>query len=257
MKIEHYSPSGSLKPYIKTFMIIESEHGVENRLLPDTSVALAFRLSGDMTYTAEGNTYNLPSAVITGLRKSPRMVRYSAQTSNLIVLFKEGGAAAFFKEPIHELFGKSISLDELIPRNKLNQIEEQLNEANNNYKRIQKAEDFFLSLLRNQKEDKLVDHAIQKINMANGNISIKNLANILSLSQDPFEKRFRRMVGISPKKFSSIVRLKNLIKNYSPTENLTSIAHTAGYFDQAHFIKDFESFTGQPPLQFFKTSSWW
>jgi len=33
--------------------------------------------------------------------------------------------------------------------------------------------------------------------------------------------------------------------------NLTSLAYENGYYDQAHFIKDFKEFTGISPKSFF------
>lgn len=35
MKIERYRPGDTLAPFIKAYMIIESETGMENRILPD------------------------------------------------------------------------------------------------------------------------------------------------------------------------------------------------------------------------------
>lgn len=33
--------------------------------------------------------------------------------------------------------------------------------------------------------------------------------------------------------------------------NLTALAYDAGYYDQAHFIKDFKEFVGISPKQFY------
>jgi AraC-like DNA-binding protein len=84
-----------------------------------------------------------------------------------------------------------------------------------------------------------------------GNIRITELAKQLHISQSPLEKRFRQAVGASPKKFASVVRLKNAIKEYSPQNSLTDLGYEAGFYDQAHFIKEFKSFTGETPEIFF------
>jgi AraC-like DNA-binding protein len=257
MKIEHYIPTNTLKPFITAFMVLETEQGTENKVLPDTSIVLAFRFKGSVSYKEHDNNHNLPSSVITGLRKSPRLICYSDKAACLLVIFKEGGAAAIFKEPLHELFGQSLSLDELIPRNQLQRIEEQLNEADNNQQRISIVERFLFSMLNERGTDQLIDHAIKQIKMAKGDIKIRNMVRSLPLSLDPFEKRFRRVVGISPKQFADIIRLRNLIDHYSASESLTNMALTSGYFDQAHFIKDFRSFTGLAPQQFFRSAAWW
>jgi AraC-like DNA-binding protein len=58
-------------------------------------------------------------------------------------------------------------------------------------------------------------------------------------------------VGTSPKKFASIVRLKHVIHQYNPDHSLTELAYEAGFYDQAHFIKEFKLFTGATPEKFF------
>jgi methylphosphotriester-DNA--protein-cysteine methyltransferase len=255
--MKQFLPCTILQPFIKSFLIIESEQGMVNRILPDTSIVMAFRLKGQVTYTENGTYHNLPSSVITGIRESSRLIDYSKNAATLLVIFHEGGAAAFFKEPLHELSGISVSLDYLIHCSRLQTIEEQLAETHSNSNRIQTVEEFLLSELKKTQADLLIQEAIQKIKFSKGDIKIKDLLTGLPISRDPFEKRFRRITGTSPKQFSGIVRLKNLINNYSGSTNLTDAAHKAGYFDQAHFIKDFRSFTGQTPHDFFKSATWW
>src|SRR5882762_1702502 len=118
--MEQFLPSPILQPYIKTFLFIESEQRMVNRLLPDTSIVIAFRLRGNVTFTDNGTTQNFPQSVISGIRESSRLVDYAKDTANLLVIFKEGGAAAFFKEPLHELGSLSVSLDYLIQKSKVN-----------------------------------------------------------------------------------------------------------------------------------------
>jgi AraC-like DNA-binding protein len=252
-----FLPSPVLQPYVKTFLILESEHGMVNRILPDTAIVIAFRLRGQVSFSDNGDTQTLPQSVISGIRESSRLVDYGAGTANLLIIFKEGGAAAFFNEPLHELGSISVSLDYLIERSKVNAIEEELAVADNNNQRILIVERFLLSELKKTQRDLLVCEAIQQIMRSKGDIKIKDLLSGLPISRDPFEKRFRKITGTSPKHFSVIVRLKNLIDTYSGAVSLTDAAYSAGYYDQAHFIKDFRAFTGQAPLDFFKTPPQW
>jgi AraC-like DNA-binding protein len=255
--MEQYLPCTILQPFVKHFLIIESEQGTVNRILPDTSIVMVFRFKGQIAFSENGTYHNIPLSVITGIRESSRLVDYSKNAAALLVVFHEGGAASFFKEPLHELSGISISLDHLVQGPKIQAIEEQLAEATANSKRVKIVERFLLSELKKTQSDLLIGEAIQKIKFSKGDIKIKDLLLDLPISRDPFEKRFRRITGTSPKQFSVIVRLKNLISNYSGSTSLTEIAYDAGYFDQAHFIKDFRSFTGQTPHDFFKTAEWW
>jgi AraC-like DNA-binding protein len=131
-------------------------------------------------------------------------------------------------------------------------VAEQINEADTDVERINVIETFLVSRLTKGPLDELILLAVNLIKQSKGNIKIELLAKKLNISQGQFEKRFRKVVGASPKKFSSIVRLSNIL-NARPTANkLTELAIDSGYFDQAHFIKDFKSFTGLTPEQYFK-----
>ncbi|MDB5282572.1 MAG: Helix-turn-helix domain protein [Bacteroidota bacterium] len=255
MNIEVHKPAALLSPFVLTYLIIESPEGGVNRVLPGTSLVMAFSYKGHLSHFADSMKTDLPSSSISGLRKSLRLYNYSRDTGNILVLFKEAGAAAFFKDPLHMLFEESISLDNFSDRQTLLILEEKLSEAKNNIARIDLIEQFLLSELYEPKQDELISTALQKIHMAKGLIKIKELSGSLYISQDAFEKRFRRVVGTSPKQFSSIIRMQSVTSTGQQKRKLTDLAYDAGYFDQPHFNKDFKLFTGQNPTEFFKSPS--
>ena len=257
MNIHTYIPTPLLQPFINTYMIIESDEELVNRVLPGTSMALAFRYKGQVNDMSGDKSSSLPVSVLSGLRKSVRLINYAKDTATVIILFKETGAKAFFKEPMHEFFEQSIALDHFIRQQEISAIEEQLAEAANEHERINILEKFLLSRLYDLNTDKLISAAVDKINAANGNIKMKLLANTLYLSQDAFEKRFRKITGTTPKQFSNIIRMRSVIKSMQKEQNLTSVAFDAGFFDQPHFNKEFKLFTGQSPTDFFKVASFW
>lgn len=257
MKIERYFPRNVLTPFIKTFIIIGSEDGMVSNILPDTSLVIAFRFRGSVITAIDGREQVLEPSVISGIRRSSRSMAYAKGTANLLVVFHEAGAAAFFKEPLHELSDRSLSLDMLVKRSEVADIEEQLAEADDDPRRIRIVERWLLSTIKVPAPDLLVRHAIQKIQLTHGTIRMKDLAGSLYISQDAFEKRFRRQAGASPKQFSSITRIRHLIDGYSKASSLTDAALSAGYFDQAHFIRDFKAFTGKTPQDFFREAEYW
>lgn len=253
MQIREYIPVNTLRPFIRSFLIIESEYEVRNDVLPDTSLVMAFRLKGAVNASDDGV---LAPAVLGGLRKTARSLFYAGNTANLLVVFRSAGAAAFFRMPMHELFGASVSLDHFIGRQALADISEQLMEAADRASQVDLMQQFLLRLWRQSQPDMLVRTAIQRITAHDGHLRIKELLDGLHISQDAFEKRFRKTTGASPKQFSSIVRLRSVITKADDT-TLTEVAYNAGYFDQSHFIKDFRAFTGKTPRAFYRSSLFW
>lgn len=257
MNIETHLPAAPLRPFISKYLIIECQDELVNRIFPDTSLVMAFRFRGTTSYLNNHDQNKLPAIAMSGLRKSGRLVNYAENSGNILVIFKEAGASALVKEPLHELFDESIPLSDLSGYNDLSLIEDQLSATTSNRQRIQRVEQFLLSKLHDHKTDNLIATALEKIRQAKGIIRIKDLANILCISQDAFEKRFRRAVGVSPKQFSFIVRMKAIIGNGLKEHSLAETAFNAGYFDQPHFNKDFKLFTGQTPTEFLRSPARW
>lgn len=247
-----YQPCKALQPFILHFAVQETPHGQTYKVLPGTGLVLGFQYSGGLSKIQEAGTIQLSPAGITGLQDSFSVFKTQPGTNSILVFFKEGGAQAFFKQPLHELFRQSISLDNFMLRSTLLLLEEKLCEAKTDASRITVVEKFLLARLNNVQTDQLVAAALSLIHKSKGNIRIQDLAVQLFTSQSPLEKRFRKVVGASPKKFASIVRIKNAIENYKGRASLTELGYEAGFYDQAHFIKEFKTFTGDTPEAFFK-----
>jgi len=251
MKFDTYLPCDILKPFIKSFAIQEATIESTYKVLPDTSLVIGFQYKGRLSRIHNGQESSLSVSGVSGLADCSRTFKNSPNIGTVLIFFKEAGATPFFKQPLHELFRESVSLDNFVLRSELLCLEEQLAEAKTDTQRIAAVEHFLISRMTNTEPDKLVLAALSLIHKSKGNIRIKELAEQLHISQSPLEKRFRQAVGTSPKKFASIVRLKNVIQQYNTVSSLTELGYETGFYDQAHFIKEFKTFTGDTPEKFF------
>jgi len=251
MVLKEYAPRGILAHYIKSYIVVSAEQEVTNTVLPETSPLLALRYNGKFCYIIHNQSTNMPAMTLSGLRSSVKKVYLAKHTEVFLVKFKELAFASFFNEPLHYFFEKGISFDDLSIKQRISGIEAQLHEAEDDHNRILLVETFLTSLLKEKSKDQLIATALQKITGMHGNIKIKELAGSLNISLDAFEKRFRQVAGISPKRFSTIVKMKYAVSNKTANQSVTDMALTLGYFDESHFIKDFKSFSGQTPFQYF------
>jgi AraC-like DNA-binding protein len=251
LTVNKYHPSALLAPFVKEYILIHTDQATTTKTIPNTSLVLSFRLRGNVTL--DGNV--LPDFNLAGIRCTDRQFTYEHDTANLLVLLKEGGLTAFSKLPAHETFESNISLDNIFPAGELRSLAGRLCEEHC----ITEIESFLSNHLHraSHRTDALTIAAATAITKHGGKIPVQDLADELYISIDPFEKRFRALVGCSPKKYASIIRLRNLITQYTPVQSLTNVAYEAGYFDQSHFIKDFKRFTGTHPKAFFKLPAYW
>ncbi len=98
--------------------------------------------------------------------------------------------------------------------------------------------------------DPVVSAALGVIHDNPGQVRVGAIAQELGLSVDAFEKRFRRRVGASPKQLATIVRLRRAIESHGRASSLTRVALDAGFYDQAHFNRQFVAATGSAPRTF-------
>ncbi len=251
MKFDSYIPCDILKPYIRILAISESEMASQYKVLPGTELVIGFQYKGQLAYSTEGKKFPLASSGLTGLMDQFRVFSHDAEIGSVLVFFKEGAAASFFREPIHELFRESVSLDQFMLRSELLILEERLQASKTDPEKINRVEEFLISKMNSTLPDLLVVSAISMIYKSRGNIRIKEMLTELHISQSALEKRFRQVVGASPKKFASIVRFKYTIHSHDRNKSLTDLGYEAGFYDQAHFIKEFKQFTGDTPESFF------
>jgi transcriptional regulator GlxA family with amidase domain len=179
-------------------------------------------------------------------------MRTSANAGIILTIFRDTGAAHFFSEPLHEFFGTTTALEDLAPRSEVERTAELVAESPDLPARIAVVERFLLARAGRRRGDALVAAAVEALRAARGSVRIAELAKGLRISQDRLEKRFRWAVGSSPKKFASLLRVRRAIAAHHPGASLSELALEAGYFDQAHFSRDFRAVTGQAPQQFFR-----
>ena len=247
MRFDKVIPTDRLKPYIKHLVVSESL--VENvyKVFPSTGLVVGFQYQGQLTVIKGDTEKNLATAGITGISNSFKIFKSSAGIGTILVYFTEVGLTYFTSKPAHELFNQSVSLDHIFAKEKISETEEKLLFAKTDKQRIHIVEQFLLSQLKDIHNDKLIIEAVKLIYQSKGNIKIKELTEKLFISQSPLEKRFRKLVGTTPKKFASIVRFNAVLHHLNNTKSLTEICYENNFFDQAHFIKEFKQYTGDTP----------
>lgn len=250
MKFDKYIPVEQLRPYVKHFAISENAPATEYKVFPSTGLVLGFQYSGRIATVKNNIETNLSTAGITGVFDNYKIFSNTVNTGTVLIYFTETGFTHFSSHPANALFDLSISLENIFDKQRINEVEEKLSFASTDKQRIKVVEQFLLSQLKSIQSDTLIIEAVKLIYENKGAIRIKELNEKLFISQSAFEKRFRKLVGTTPKKFSSIVRFNFVMDNLNNSKSLTELCYENNFFDQAHFIKEFKHFTGDTPEQF-------
>ena len=246
------APSARTAAFVERYTIIESGDEATRVLIPEPGLHLGVRYRGAASLVDGDRATRLGDLVVTGLRSSARTIRTHAGGGIVVALFRPAGAAAVFSTPLHELFGATVPLDALIARRDAARLGERIAEPADRAQRVAIVEDFLAAQVSLAVRDPVVDAAIAALTASHGAVRIAALADQLGISQDPLEKRFRRIVGGSPKQLASLLRVRRAIELGRAGASWSTVAYRAGYFDQSHFIREFRAIVGLPPTRFFR-----
>ncbi len=172
------------------------------------------------------------------------------------VKFKPGGFYPFLKSPVSALTDRSISLDAVFDVDPA-AVDAALF-ALDDAAQVAYVDQFLLRFL--PPPDSTVDliNAIVDCIIANPDITqVKDVLPHFGLSKRSMQRLFRQYVGVSPKRVIQSYRLQEAAEQVARSGELdwSALAVSLGYFDQAHFIKDFKSIIGKTPAEYLRALS--
>jgi AraC-like DNA-binding protein len=82
--------------------------------------------------------------------------------------------------------------------------------------------------------------------------NISDMTEQIGLSSRHFIQIFSQEVGLTPRLFCRVQRFQEVLRQIGKAQQVgwTNIALTCGYFDQSHFIHDFQAFSGLNPTTY-------
>jgi AraC-like DNA-binding protein len=98
----------------------------------------------------------------------------------------------------------------------------------------------------------LVTDTAGRLETSWGAVSVGALTAGAGVSGNHLATQFKVHLGVTPKRVARIYRFARLILSVDARQPVdwSELAHTAGYFDQAHFSKEFKDFTGHTPTDY-------
>jgi AraC-like DNA-binding protein len=271
MAVTHHLPAPPLDAYITSLWHREGVAPYPRlTVLPRPTLHLTINL-GDayQVYDRSGTEGSGPSVICgaswaSGVRETPYILVWPHDLRILTVSFKPGGAAPFLRLPLAELRNQIVSLDAIWGGAAV-EVRERLGAQPTPQARLTLLERLLLARLtrldaarhscdpRRDPWLATVQQAVAAIARKHGKLSIDGLSQQLGLSHCHLITQFQRLVGTTPKTLARLYRLQHVLDQLDPAPAqpliCAQIAHQAGYFDEAHFNRDFHAFTGHTPSE--------
>jgi AraC-like DNA-binding protein len=254
MKYYSISPPAALRNYVRCFWVLEgdvsSAQPYIHRTLASYCPELIFHYKGRFEELCAGDQQQL--SFLTGLHAQTSQFRRFIIKENFGIFgvyLEPYAIPALLGMPAHAVIDELPDLHSLLGQEGRD-LEEQVLLATTDQQRVQLVSAFLEKRIRHIEQPGIID-AIRVIYQHKGQVNCKELAARTCLSQRQFERRFKELAGFSPKLFARIVRFNMLLTSPVKAQSLTQLAYEYGYYDQAHFIEDFKSFSGYNPRTYF------
>lgn len=260
MNYTQYEVCEELQPFVKCYWSLEAPAEAvpeRQRIVPDGCMEMIFHY-GDLykQYTSTGETMLQPRCFVFGQITAPLEIEPTGISGIIAARFQPEGFFPFASLPLSEMNDRAIPLTELFESN-CTTFEEKVLHATHNIDRVRLIEIFLLEKLQTAEViTRIASSAVQVLLESKGQYTMNEISDRLQVNRRQLERKFSEATGMSPKQFSKISRLQAALKliGQGAFNNLTDLALETGYYDQAHFIKDFREFTGVSPKQFYADS---
>jgi AraC-like DNA-binding protein len=252
MKDKVFFPSPALNRYVKYYWTCRHDSDVREVMYPTGCVELCIDISaGDTLRHRGGRSMPVPRLEVLGHWNIPTSATLKKGNTCLITRFHPYAGSLFFPNPLSEFTNESIDLFDILNK-ECSEFYYRLMEQPLLEQKVKVLEAFLLDRLsrtsKDQQKIELVEGLCASICQATESFDLSRLAAEVRFSKRYIQKLFLNYVGITPKSLFSVQRFnKSLELVRSGSRSLTDIAYECGYYDQAHFIKEFRGYTGIPP----------
>jgi AraC-like DNA-binding protein len=249
-------PRGPLARYIdRIFTLVPASPGRRVLGLPQGYADIVFR-----AFPNDRSDFTFGDLYAVGAQPRAYDIPVPDLPVTLIVRFRPGGAHPFFRVPMRELTDTLVPLQELwgaagsdlldhllaTPATKdwvklaVRALHAQLDRAGS----IETS----AATIATRVADAVARHPTPP--------SVRTMADDLGMSERHLLRQFQETIGLSPKHYARIVRFERAISMASRpgAPGWAELSLKAGYYDQAHLIRDCQKLTGTSPAQFL--SAW-
>ena len=252
---KRFEPSEKLSDFVECYWFINADihNPIDSKeyLHPEGGIGIILNYADSLQF--DGILHTAP-CILDGTNTLTRELGLNGVLDAVGIRFKPAGANLLFSLPLNELKNETLSLADTALNN-YPDLYYKLSRAKTFSFKVSIIEDWLCRSLQSKTNtSNIVTQSLQLIKNQNGLITIESIAKKLDYNQRRIERLFNSQVGMTPKEYSRNLRIKaarTTIKN-NKTKSFTEIAYDLGYYDQAHFIKQFKNVMKITPREYFK-----
>lgn len=245
-------PDPKLARFVEHYWFVTSDDGpVDLRVdvFVDARADLIFNFDAPyLRRVIGGEATEIATTNLDAQRLAPIRIEQRGHVRTTGVRFRLGGLAPFAIVPLQALTDRTVHVSEALG-DAAASLEVTLRETTDLDAQARLLDGFFLDALARAPDLAGFARAVDVAVETRGGASVEAMAEVAGVSPRHLERLFARHLGITPKALARVQRFQAALGALmrTPEGTLADVAASAGYFDQAHFIRDFRRMTGGVP----------
>lgn len=245
-------PAQTLVEFVDYYWYMEGYRPPHSRelALPDGSIEWIFDLRGApiRLYDRRSKLHVFQSAVLCGPHSDFFVIDTAGEAKVAGIHFKPGGLRPFVDSPLCDLLNGLLSPDD-VWGGRAALLHEELLAAGGPGDMFGALERELLSLVR---RPLCRSREVEFVRSRLHGCQVRQAAGQLSISHRWLNHKFKQEIGLTPKQLSRLMRFQQALQrmNGDAPASWVDIAHECGYYDQSHFIKDFQAYSGINPTEY-------
>jgi AraC-like DNA-binding protein len=253
MLFERISPPSKLADLIECFWVIEddSKEVHQQKIIPDGFPEIIFHYGDPYRVNISGEWEEQSSQLLAGQIKNHFYLENTGASGMIGIKFKPYALAELFDLNMQNFTDSVVDLNSILEEEFASVYKNIL--SNDGYKsKIELLNTLLEELATNSIPIEKVRSAIAMIFKNNGFLSISEIAEKTQISERHLERIFKKAIGLSPKFYCRVIRFSYIFEFVQQEDaSWSEIAQLSGFYDQSHFIKNFQEFTGEDPSNYF------
>ncbi|WP_349408962.1 helix-turn-helix domain-containing protein [Pseudalkalibacillus sp. SCS-8] len=250
MKYEERKPPKELEPYVKCFWLLHREYDErddEEVLWPDGCIEMIFHFGA--SYQVKGKP--METSFLIGTLTHYHIIKAMGTIKLFGIRLKPWGLKYFKDLNVKELKDGFIALKDVFRSDKVNQLEQKLAHASFE-EGLPHLESFLLKGLSHNELDPVFLSTLEEIYEDPKGTDIQSVVEKSHYSKRQYERKCSDWTGLTPKKLSKVARFNQVRLRifFDPDVDLHDCMYEFGYFDYAHFSKEFKESLGLTPKEY-------
>lgn len=249
MNYQRISPLPSIRNLVDCYWLAESENATpeKKKIIPDGFTEIIFHYRDPYRINLSGRWQKQGKCLMAGQIRKFFYLENSGVSGMFGIKFHPAALSHLFGLNMVALTDRVVPLQTVMGKN-FRVMEEAVQKQISWKNFVLMLNQYFSEHTTQLSVNEKIEQSLNLIFTRKGDVTVAELTEHVHITERQLQRLFNHFVGLSPKFYCRIIRFNYIFSLMEKRDSSwVEVALHSGYYDQAHFIRNFQAFTGEDP----------